>query len=171
MSNNTAQDSKKENPRDRFFICAANLQPQPGQAKKLILMPVKATSKEEAEALFEKEHGVKPAAIESGEFGGGYYLVKGVNALESKRVSVSVEAKDLARPTSKSFSGVFHGWHVYCTGLKSCKGDDGKTYKDNDLMIVNWDKPVNEKDHPKKMILKRQEVIPATLIQDRKELT
>jgi hypothetical protein len=123
---------KRVRPRQIIFSCGAK-----GDNGKRLKERIPAKTSEEAEALFEEKHGVKPIHVD-----GPFYEVKGTSKSEENRVSITLKGKDMV-PTPQRWIGVFKGWKGYFNGIAAVT-HDGIDYEDNELVRPAFDEPVNK---------------------------
>lgn len=156
-------DRKVYKKRDHFFFCAAVIDGS------LVAEPIKAESEKEASTSFQEMYGTRPDVVKSGE-GYGYSIYKATGNTSANRISITVDAKSLMTRTTKTFSGQFQGWNIVGSGLKKCEVDNVK-YKDNELIAIECDSPIDEENKVSKPRLKKREVIHRDNIQNLAEMS
>lgn len=154
------QTATKRGPRDRYYFCAAI------SGKQIVHEAVRASSAEDAQELFEINHGLKAMVCDDGSSnttedgkkgGNGFYLSMGTGQSDVQRMSVTVSPAQLVRRTNKAYKAQFRGWNVWGSGLKACTVDD-VSFNDNDLVSIEFGDRVdpNNKNIQKPKLKKRE---------------
>lgn len=156
-----ARKGIKKGPRQRFYVCSAIVN------KKLVQESIAAASEEEAKKSFNGSHKKDPEAISAPMF-----IVKDstTGAKQVSRNTVTLNSTDLLRFTTKTFSGIYQGYKIVCNGMKAVKVGD-KEYKDNELLRVAFDGPVNPENKTRKPRIGSNEVLPASKVESLKDLS
>jgi hypothetical protein len=143
-------------PRSKYFYCIAWKAKQHG--------PVEASTVEEASESWANDHdGVRPDVVCGGDVlrdnggGSGYYLAKGTGMGDAQRLSVTVPAKHL-RHTQTQIHAQFKGWFVYANCLKGFSSEN-ESFDDDELAILIFDKPIDDKNKVPKQKLKKNEAV------------
>lgn len=135
---------KKGQTMKRFFVLAAV------KDGEIVMQHHQGETVEDAKKEFVKaNNGLVPTAVLNGR-GLGYFLVGSKSSKEAQSVvvqeddnkpTVNVSTEVLARRTANSFRGVYQGWNVTASGLKSITVN-GRSYTDDELLQVYIGKPV-----------------------------
>lgn len=132
---NSSAPPRGPRPRQIIFSCGA--ESSDGKRLKERIPVAVGQASEDAEAIFEEHHGMKPTHVD-----GPFYEVKGTSKSEENRVSITLKGKDMV-PTPQRWTGIFKGWKGYFNGIAAVT-HDGTEYKDNELVRPAFDEPVDK---------------------------
>jgi hypothetical protein len=169
---NQSREGQKRGPRDRYYFCAAI------RGKNIVHEAIMASNPSEAQEAFKDHHGLNASVCDDGGDikggGNGFYLAMGTGMSDAQRISVTVTAEQLARRTTSAYKAQFRGFHVWGSGLASCKvkmGSEDVEFQDDELVSIEFGDRVNKNDKSiQKPKLKKKEVVRLSDLENVKSL-